>query len=63
MFIKTYLDENISVLIGKIIRSHGFVVLTTQEAGNNGKSDIEQLEFAVANKHAILTHNQVDFEN
>jgi hypothetical protein len=34
MFVKIYLDENISFIIAKILRSRGFKMLTAQEAGN-----------------------------
>ncbi|MBA3599714.1 MAG: DUF5615 family PIN-like protein [Acidobacteria bacterium] len=46
MFVKTYLDENISVVVAEILRSRGFEAVTTQEAGNKGLSDEQQLEFA-----------------
>jgi predicted nuclease of predicted toxin-antitoxin system len=63
MFVKTYLDENISHLVAEILRSRGYEVLTAQEAGNKGLSDDKQLDFACNIKMAILTHDRVDFEN
>ncbi|MGC2236932.1 MAG: DUF5615 family PIN-like protein [Pyrinomonadaceae bacterium] len=63
MFVKIYLDENISLLVPKIIRARGYEVLTAQEANNKGLCDDKQLEFASGQKSAILTHDCVDFEN
>jgi len=62
MFVKTYLDENISFVVAEILRSRGFEAMTAQEAGNKGLSDDKQLEFASHQGMAILTHDRVDFE-
>lgn len=62
IFIELYNDEDVSVLIAELIRARGFSALTTLEAGNLGKSDEEQLEFAVSQERVLLTHNRVDFE-
>lgn len=62
LFIEIYLDENVHVLIAKIVRSHGFKAITAQEAGRKGASDSEQLKYASENGFAILTHDRVDFE-
>lgn len=62
LFIEVYLDEDVSVLVAELIRSRGFAVITTQEAGNLGKTDYEQFEFAKSRKFVLLTHNRVDFE-
>ena len=62
LFIEIYLDENVHVLIAKIVQSHGFKALTTQDAGRKGTSDARQLEFASKEGYAILTHDRVDFE-
>ena len=63
LFIEIYLDENVHVLIAKIIQSHGFKAVTTQEVGRRGTSDPNQLEYATENGYAILTHNRTDFED
>ncbi len=63
IFIELYLDEDVSVLIADLIRARGFSVTTTHNAKNLGKSDVEQLEYAVNKKKVLLTHNRVDFEN
>ncbi len=62
LFIEIYLDEDVNILIANLIRSRGFAVKTTQEAGNLGKTDYEQFEFAKSQKLVLLTHNRVDFE-
>ena len=62
IFIKVYLDEDVNVLIGELIRRKDFKSLTVSEAGRKGKSDAEQLDYAAQNGYAILTHNRVDFE-
>lgn len=62
LFIEVYLDENVHVLIAKIIQSHGFNALTAQEAGLKGASDSDQLEFSSKDGRAILTCDRRDFE-
>ena len=62
LFIEIYLDENVHVLIAKIVQSHGFKAVTTQEVRRGGTSDREQLKYANEQNYAILTHNRVDFE-
>jgi len=62
LFIEIYLDENVHVLIAKIVQSHGFKAVTMQEVGHRGTSDPEQLKYANDQGYAILTHNRVDFE-
>ncbi len=62
LFIHLYLDEDVSQLLGKLIRARGFELQTTQEAGNLSCDDAEQLAFAAAGDMALLTHNRADFE-
>lgn len=62
IFISIYLDEDVSVLIAKLVRLQNFRALTVTEAGQKGKSDAEQVEFATENGYAVLTHNRKDFE-
>ena len=62
LFIELYLDEDVDVLIAQLIRARGFVVVTTQEAGQLGNTDAEQLAYAVSQHTTLLTHNRVDFE-
>lgn len=62
LFIEIYLDENIHVLIAKIIQSYGFKAVTRQDVGRKGTSDVEQLEYANEKGYVILTHDRTDFE-
>ena len=62
LFIELYLDEDVDVLLAQLLCAHGFVVVTTQEAGQLGNSDAEQLAYAVSQHKTLLTHNRVDFE-
>ena len=62
IFIRVYLDEDVDVLIGNLLRSRSFEAMTAQQAGQLGKTDAEQLEYAVSQSAAILTHNRIDFE-
>jgi hypothetical protein len=62
LFIELYLDEDVSVLVKKLVEARGFGAVTTQEAGQLGHSDAEQLAFAVRQQKTLLTHNRVDFE-
>ena len=62
LFVEIYLDENVHVLIAKIIQSHGFTAITTQDVGRKGASDPSQLQYAAERGYAILTHNRTDFE-
>ena len=62
LFIDLYLDEDVNVLVAKLVRARGFQVTTTQAAGQSGTTDANQLAFATSQGHAILTHNRVHFE-
>ena len=62
LFIDLYLDEDVDVLVADLVRARGFTVVTTQEAGNIGAGDRQQLAAAVSLQHAIVTHNRTDFE-
>ncbi len=62
LFIRLYFDEDVSVLVAELLRSHGFDVLTTREAQQLGNSDAAQLQYAVEHQRTMLTHNRIDFE-
>lgn len=62
LFIELYLDEDVSVLLAKLLRARGFKVITTQDAKMLGASDKEQLEYAVRKEKVLLTHNRSHFE-
>ena len=62
LFIEFYLDEDVDVLIADLLRARGFKATTTQEAGQLGSSDVEQLAYAGKMQRAFFTHNRGDFE-
>lgn len=62
LFIEIYQDEDVDVLIANLLRVRGFTVITTQEAQFLGKSDAQQLAYAVNHEMAFLTHNRVHIE-
>jgi len=62
LFIHLFLDEDVDVLIAKLIRSRGYSGETTSEAGQISCSDAAQLAFATRRQMAIVTHNRDDFE-
>jgi hypothetical protein len=61
MRIRLYHDEDIPSSLAQALRNRGVDVVTTQEAGNIGKSDEVQLTFAIQENRAILTHNKKHF--
>lgn len=62
LFIELYLDEDVDVLVGDLLRGRGFSVTTTVEAGQLGSEDAEQLAYALEHERAMVTHNRGDFE-
>lgn len=52
----------IDLYLADLIRARGFEAITTTEAGQLGKSDAEQLAYAISKGKVLLTHNRVDFE-
>jgi predicted nuclease of predicted toxin-antitoxin system len=60
--INLYLDENVNILLATLLRARSINVITTRESDMLGTGDEEQLEYAVNQKTAIVTHNRVDFE-
>jgi predicted nuclease of predicted toxin-antitoxin system len=62
LFIRLYLDEDVSVFVAQLLRPHGFDVLTTKDAQKLGSTDAAQLRYAATQRLTLLTHNRVDFE-
>ncbi len=60
---KLYLDEDVHGLLAALLRAKNIPVETTQQSKMLGKSDIEQLEYAIKTNAVLVTHNRVDFEN
>ena len=59
--IKVYLDEDVHHLIAHALRLRGWQALTTIDAGRQGSTDLEQVQFAADNRFAILSYNVADF--
>ncbi|MDI6793469.1 MAG: DUF5615 family PIN-like protein [bacterium] len=59
--LKLYLDEDLSPVLAKALRSKGFDVISSHETGMNGKSDEEQLKYATSQQRAILSFNVGDY--
>jgi|SRR5215467_12693013 len=63
LYIDLYLDEDVDVLIAKLVRARGFAAATTQDSDQIGNTDQQQLNYAAEHKKTLLTHNRVHFEN
>jgi len=58
---KVYLDEDVHPLIADALRLRGWEALTTIEAGRQGSTDEQQVEYATENGFVILSYNVTDF--
>ncbi len=63
LFGSVYIDEDVDVLVGELLRAKGFHAVTVRDAGMLQESDDSQLEFAARNRMAILTHDYIDYLN
>jgi hypothetical protein len=63
LFIRLYLDEDVDILITKIVQARGLFVSTARDEGKLGQSDAAQLVDAVARRRILVTHDRVDFES
>ncbi len=61
--IRLYIDEDLSDRIAVALRSKGFDVISAHEVNMRGKSDKEQLEYAIQHNRVILTRNIKHFIN
>jgi hypothetical protein len=59
---QVYLDEDVSVVVGAILKARGFDIAAARDAEQLGQSDTQQLVFAAGAGRVLLTHNRVDFE-
>ena len=55
MRLKLYMDENIPYAIARPLQQKGVDVLTCQDADLRSASDAEQLAYATAEGHTIVT--------
>ena len=56
-----FVDEDVRVMLAEILRQRGYVATHVLEIGREGRSDADQLEHAVKEDRAILTHNIRDY--
>lgn len=61
MAIGLLLDEDVRPLLAETLRQRGFDARHVAELKRSGFSDAEQLDFAVKQRRALLTHNIRDF--
>lgn len=61
LYLRLYLDEMIPPHLARVLRQYGYDVVTAQEVGRLGKSDVEQLQYATIQGRAVLTFNIRDF--
>ncbi len=59
--ISLLLDEDVRLVLAEILRGRGYDVVHVLEIGRAGKSDPDQLAFAVRQERTILTHNVRDY--
>src|SRR4051794_2896705 len=61
LFARLYFDRHIMARLAVDLRDRGYDVRTTEEAGLDRATDVEQLALATAEGRAILTYNIRDF--
>jgi predicted nuclease of predicted toxin-antitoxin system len=61
-YARLYFDEDVDVLVARLLLARGFDVLTTRDAGLLGADDEAQFAFAARTGRALVTHNRIDFE-
>ena len=61
MKLKLFLDEDIHAGLAHALRQRGFDVVHAQDLERKGRSDNEQLAFAVREKRCLVSFNVRDF--
>jgi predicted nuclease of predicted toxin-antitoxin system len=61
MNISLFLDEDVHSQLAQALRRRGYDVVHAQELDRKGRSDNEQLQFAVRERRCFLTFNVRDF--
>ena len=55
------LDEDVRITLADILRQRGYDAVHVLEVGRGGKSDHQQLAYAVSQRRVMLTHNIRDY--
>lgn len=58
---RLFLDEDVHVALALALRRRGYDVVHAQEVGRKGKSDPEQLSYAVEHGRCVFSFNVRDF--
>jgi predicted nuclease of predicted toxin-antitoxin system len=61
LYVHLYFDEDVSLRIVENLQTRDLDVMSFRDAGMAGKSDDEQMLYAVSQHRAIVTHNRDDF--
>lgn len=61
--IRLYIDEDLSDRVAVALRSKGFDAISAHEVNMRGKTDREQLKYAIEHNRIILTRNIKHFVN
>lgn len=61
--IKLYIDEDLADRLSVALRSRGYDAISAHEIEMRGKTDREQLEYAIEHGRVILTQNVKHFIN
>lgn len=58
---KLFLDEDVHLVLGSLLRKRGFDTEHAQELDKKGKSDVEQLAYSVEQKRCLISFNVKDY--
>ena len=61
--LRIYLDEDVDVLLARLLNARGHDCLTASELGHLGWADERHLEWATVQTRVLITHNRVHFES
>lgn len=59
--VKLLLDEDVHLGLASALRKRGYDAVHVQELARTGRSDREQMEYAIAQESCIFTFNVKDF--
>ncbi len=59
--VKLYLDEDVRPLLAEILQDRGYDVASASSSRRRGLTDEEQLQVAIKEHRALVTHNIRDF--